>query len=174
VSSPRGSRVSQSGIAHIAHGGAWWQRRSLARRGGEPWGRRLRLEPLEERCLLTTSVPYPTPFELVTPAGGLVYRGSTPENGFAGTDSFAYLANDGSATTAATVCLRVEWPPLVKEINTAPADSNISSPVEVGSLLFFVATDALHGAELWRTDGTPGGTFLVTDIYPGSNAASIG
>lgn len=37
----------------------------------------------------------------------------------------------------------------------------------VGRLVFFVAYDPAHGCELWRTDGTPGGTFLVKDIHPG-------
>jgi ELWxxDGT repeat protein len=34
--------------------------------------------------------------------------------------------------------------------------------------VFFVADDGVHGGELWVTDGTPGGTVLVKDIYPGS------
>ena len=45
-----------------------------------------------------------------------------------------------------------------------------SSPHELTSLganLYFVATDVAHGFELWRSDGTPGGTRLVRDIEPG-------
>ena len=34
-----------------------------------------------------------------------------------------------------------------------------------GFMLFGGASAA--GTELWRTDGTPGGTFLVKDIAPG-------
>jgi ELWxxDGT repeat protein len=37
----------------------------------------------------------------------------------------------------------------------------------VGNLLFFVLDDEQRGRELWRTDGTPAGTFLVRDIVPG-------
>ncbi|HEX3525532.1 MAG TPA: ELWxxDGT repeat protein [Thermoanaerobaculia bacterium] len=35
-------------------------------------------------------------------------------------------------------------------------------------LFFFSADDGLHGVEVWRTDGTAAGTYLVKDIHPGS------
>lgn len=34
------------------------------------------------------------------------------------------------------------------------------------------ATDAHHGAELWRTDGTGAGTVLVKDLYPGEKSGA--
>ncbi|MHB1559579.1 MAG: ELWxxDGT repeat protein [Isosphaeraceae bacterium] len=37
----------------------------------------------------------------------------------------------------------------------------------VGGVLYFAANDGVHGQELWRTDGTPGGTSLAADINPG-------
>ncbi len=36
---------------------------------------------------------------------------------------------------------------------------------------FFPGNDAVHGIELWRSDGTSTGTTLVADIYPGGNGA---
>jgi ELWxxDGT repeat protein len=41
--------------------------------------------------------------------------------------------------------------------------------IAVGAQLFFIAEDPATGAELWRSDGTPGGTRLVRDIAPGAS-----
>jgi len=38
----------------------------------------------------------------------------------------------------------------------------------MGGFLYFTAVRAAEGRELWRTDGTPGGTTLVKDIVPGT------
>jgi len=48
----------------------------------------------------------------------------------------------------------------------AAASSNPFNFVRVGSKVFFQATDATHGTELWITDGTSAGTALVKDINP--------
>ncbi|KFE70060.1 hypothetical protein [Hyalangium minutum] len=39
--------------------------------------------------------------------------------------------------------------------------------------LFFLATEAATGSELWATDGTPGGTRLVREITPGSEGSNL-
>ena len=39
-------------------------------------------------------------------------------------------------------------------------------------LLYFGADDGVHGDELWRTDGTVAGTFMVTDLAPGAVGSS--
>lgn len=41
----------------------------------------------------------------------------------------------------------------------------------VNGLLFFAATDATAGTELWRSDGTSDGTFVIQDIEPGSESS---
>src|SRR5439155_1374531 len=55
---------------------------------------------------------------------------------------------------------------LVKDINPLPGGDPANLTV-VGNTLFFTAADELHGRELWKSDGTAGGTVLVKDIYPG-------
>lgn len=55
----------------------------------------------------------------------------------------------------------------VGETDAVPASSYPSFLTDVNGILFFSADDGIHGSELWMTDGTPAGTKLVADIYPG-------
>jgi ELWxxDGT repeat protein len=63
---------------------------------------------------------------------------------------------------------------LVKDINPGwPASvflcpDGITPAAIVGTTLLFTADDGVHGTELWRSDGTSGGTIQVKDIQPGS------
>ncbi|WP_052573125.1 ELWxxDGT repeat protein [Haloferula sp. BvORR071] len=41
-----------------------------------------------------------------------------------------------------------------------------------GNLLYFSTADSSSGVELWRSDGSPGGTFRVADICPGSASST--
>lgn len=81
-----------------------------------------------------------------------------------------FVANDGktglelwksNGTDAGTT--------LVKDINPI-VNGSVNQPstptqlVAVGDKLFFVATDGVNGRELWRTDGTAAGTFMVKNI----------
>jgi ELWxxDGT repeat protein len=65
---------------------------------------------------------------------------------------------------------------MVKDINpsTNPG-SNGSYPqglTNVNGTLFFEATDGTSTQEIWRSNGTAAGTFLVSDINPAATAAS--
>ena len=42
----------------------------------------------------------------------------------------------------------------------------------VGDVLYFAGYDAINGNEIWKSDGTPGGTLLIKNIRPG-NAGSF-
>lgn len=70
-------------------------------------------------------------------------------------------------------------PKLLKDINEGPASSvpgwlppRLSEPV--GGTMFFSADDGEHGYELWKTNGTSGGTQFVKDINPTGDSFPIG
>ena len=46
-----------------------------------------------------------------------------------------------------------------------PRSSSPSSLTNVNGTLFFAASDAANGRELWKSDGTTAGTVIVKDIY---------
>lgn len=79
-----------------------------------------------------------------------------------GTNGYELWRSDGTRT--GTV--------LVKDINsTSPGASSSEGTgynTVVGSRLYFIADDGVHGEEIWRTDGTAAGTRLVRDIRQGS------
>lgn len=64
-------------------------------------------------------------------------------------------------------------PYLVKDIHPgdAPASSWAAYPAVTDDLLFFWADLPSTGFELWRSDGTPAGTFPLLDIWPGFNTS---
>jgi ELWxxDGT repeat protein len=83
-----------------------------------------------------------------------------------------FSASDGSTgvelwksdgTTAGTVLVKDINPTSVNESGSFPADLT-----NVNGTLFFSANDGTNGVELWKSDGTAGGTVMIKDINPGA------
>lgn len=56
---------------------------------------------------------------------------------------------------------------LLKDISST-SGSNAHGFIEMNGIWYFSAYSANEGSELWRTDGTTAGTYLVKDINPGT------
>lgn len=74
------------------------------------------------------------------------------------------------STCLATAARAQGVPALMLDINSREADRSFlfESLGVVGDAALLSARDEEHGIELWRSDGTDGGTFLVADLRPGS------
>lgn len=62
---------------------------------------------------------------------------------------------------------------LLKDLIPGAVSSNPVFLADVNGTLFFHGTEVAHGAELWKSDGTPSGTVMVKDINPGSSGSSM-
>lgn len=64
---------------------------------------------------------------------------------------------------------------MVKDINAGAGSANVEGPNERGNFavvnntLYFVANDGTNGKQLWKSDGTEGGTLLVKVIRSGAS-----
>ena len=65
-------------------------------------------------------------------------------------------------------------PELVKDINVGVDESLPQFLTDVNGTLFFGADNGATGTELWKSDGTDGGTVLVKDINPGLSSSLSG
>ncbi len=60
-----------------------------------------------------------------------------------------------------------QWAWLVRDINTATTEpSDPEDLLDVDGTLFFSAWTGREGRELWKSDGTEPGTFLLDDLHP--------
>ncbi len=79
------------------------------------------------------------------------------------------------------VCfLYAQTPQLVKDINPGSVSSKTPTTTdskfysEINGGLLFTADDGINGNELWFSDGTYPGTYMIKDINAGSNSSTIG
>lgn len=59
----------------------------------------------------------------------------------------------------------------IRDINRGPASASAFTFYQVNDLLYFNATDAIHGKELWISDGTFEGTNMVVDLLEGAEGS---
>jgi ELWxxDGT repeat protein len=63
---------------------------------------------------------------------------------------------------------------LMRDINPVLGNSSTPSAGAVmNGIYYFVATDATNGTELWRSDGSAAGTFVLRDIFPGTTNSGV-
>jgi ELWxxDGT repeat protein len=115
--------------------------------------------------LMRSSGSTPTTIKSVSQGFGstnlIAYNGSLYFVGTVSGSSGFYVSNGTGAGTQ-----------LIKSL---PGNNNQSAQLTgVGSALYFVAGDADHGVELWRSDGTAAGTALLKDVLSGTSSSGLG
>jgi len=53
------------------------------------------------------------------------------------------------------------------EAGNNTGDTGYASFTKYNNIAYFNADDGIHGREIWRSDGTAGGTYLFKDLFPG-------
>jgi ELWxxDGT repeat protein len=76
------------------------------------------------------------------------------------------------AFSAASLIARVNSPEDTSLIASSPTVT-AGRAVTFNNRAYFVVDDGVHGEELWSSDGTDGGTFLLRDINPGSPGSGL-
>jgi ELWxxDGT repeat protein len=95
-------------------------------------------------------------------------KGSFPSHFTAFRDEVYCVASDGSGSELWALHPQgAAAPRCVRNINPV-ASSSIGPLLAWNGLLFFAANDGRHGSELWRSDGTEAGTYLLADIDTGA------
>ena len=85
-------------------------------------------------------------------------------------DTYLYTAGGDHLVTQLWKSDAIHGPML---IDTFANDLNFSPGgfTDVNGTLFFDADDGVHGIELWKSDGTPDGTTMVTDLVDGPDGS---
>ncbi|MGL5095727.1 MAG: ELWxxDGT repeat protein, partial [Planctomycetia bacterium] len=61
---------------------------------------------------------------------------------------------------------------LVRDVNPGAGGASTFELANLNGVVVFGANDGANGTELWRSDGTAAGTFLLKDIQPGAGSSS--
>lgn len=60
---------------------------------------------------------------------------------------------------------------LLSNLNTNYTQYLSNEGIEFKGALYYIAANSNNGSELWRTDGTPMGTYMLKDIFTGTGGA---
>jgi ELWxxDGT repeat protein len=117
-------------------------------------------------------------FQFTIPAQNFIYIITEKTTG-----TFPSLVNNveiwkSDGTVAGTVLVKA-MPPYnpfsSSQYETWTSDANLDRNFSVdGDVMYFGGYDAANGNELWSTDGTAAGTYLVKDIRPGTGNSNVG
>jgi ELWxxDGT repeat protein len=81
-------------------------------------------------------------------------------------------ATDGTPQTTRLLTDLLPYPGYPTPLpNHWPTLINLSNMPTKDGITYFINSDPAHGAEIWRTDGTPQGTRLAFDLVPGPGSA---
>ncbi len=75
--------------------------------------------------------------------------------------------------TEASTFLLKDINPNISQFSDLPFSSNLQKFTLAQDLIYFVANDGEHGNELWKTDGSAGGTVMVKDINEGNGSTNF-
>lgn len=88
-------------------------------------------------------------------------------DGASGYEFWRYTPATGQISLVKDIC-----PEICLGYEDARPGSHPNNFTIVGSLLYFTAVDAIHGMELWVSDGSETGTYLVKDLQMGLGSSS--
>lgn len=112
-------------------------------------------------------IAYEVQYQKYMRGGNAAYPINSPQNGFQSTPN-----KTGAVTNFH----------LTKDINTATGNSYPSNNLSgydqkafavLNGISYFGADDGINGDELWRSDGTSAGTYMVKDIIPGGSGSFV-
>ena len=106
--------------------------------------------------------------------------GSQPQALTVVNDTLFFFAEDGvhgvglwksDGTAPGTTPVLVNAPASIADVRGRIENEHALSTMPAAGVIFFFASDAMHGPELWRSDGTPEHTAMVADINRGPDGS---